>query len=251
MIEKFKFLAIPFFFVSLFLIVHPSNAQRKEVLRENQQWVQYYGQLQFKEEWVWFFDGGFRWSDAFQEKSQYIVRSGIGYQLGKDMRISAGVATLGMYRADRLDRIEIRPYQDFNLNQSFGNIKSQHRFRLEERFFKKVEEGEVRNGHTFNFRFRYSLMFNVPVAKLQALGPEARLLLSVGDEIFINAGKEIVYNVFDQNRILIGPTLQLNNRLSLNCLYQSQFRSTSSPGKYGQLDILWVSIRQNFQAQPK
>ena len=85
--------------------------------------------------------------------------------------------------------------------------------------------------NVINYTFRYQFILSYPISKP---GANTKILLSIGDEILINAGKEIVYNIFDQNRILLGTTFQLNNNFALTFTYNYQFKSLNSPNEFKQ-----------------
>ena len=221
-------------------------AQEKNVESSNQQWIQYYNQLKLSDEWALLADAGFRWKEKLENKSQYITRFGIGYQLHKNICVATGVAFLGYYASDKRSKMEFRPYQELIFKQNFEKIKIQHRFRTEQRFFNQVVGGEITGEDFFNWRFRYRFFVTVPILNLSANNPEGKLSLNIGDEIFINAGKEIVNNVFDQNRVLIGPVFQINKNISVSLTYNAQFASTTIAGTYRYTSVLWLGIKQNI-----
>ncbi|WP_177205421.1 DUF2490 domain-containing protein [Halpernia frigidisoli] len=230
-----------------FLVGLKSFAQEKKVNRENQQWIQYYTQLKFNDKWTLFTDGGFRWKNDLENSSQYIVRTGIYYKLNSSMAVGAGFAHLGFYdNSGKINRVEFRPYQEFNMSTIYKPVTIQHRFRLEERFFNPVVDDKIKSGSDFNFRFRYRLLFTVPVFKLSSTDPTKNVALSVGDEIMINAGKEIVSNVFDQNRLLIGTIVTLDKNFSASLTYNNQFASTKTVGTYNQANIIWLGVTQKI-----
>ncbi|SDL29320.1 Protein of unknown function [Catalinimonas alkaloidigena] len=221
-------------------------AQQKDVVPSNQQWIQYYNQTKLSKQWTWMTDGGFRWRDQMRHPAQYVVRTGLGYRLHENIRVAAGMAHLGSYTNDRLRRIEWRPYQEIQSSHTYGRIDVVHRFRAEQRFLKTLALAEAPATHSFNHRLRYRLMVTVPLLKLSARRPYPKLVLDVGDELFINLGRNIVYTVFDQNRLLIGPTLQLHENLDLALTYNHQFASTTTPGRYNRDGILWLGVRHKL-----
>jgi hypothetical protein len=162
------------------------------------------------------------------------------------VRISAGFAHLGFYTSEKLSKVEYRPYEEVAITETYGNLGMLHRFRIEERYFKNVLDGDIQPGHTFNFRFRYQCMLNFKILKLSSLNPDKVLSINLGDEIFINAGKKVVYNVFDQNRFLVGPSIFFSKDLSIGLTYNSQFAALNAPNSYNHTGVLWLIIRQNL-----
>ena len=95
--------------------------------------------------------------------------------------------------------------------------------RIDERFRTKVVDGELTNSYNFNWRFRYNIAFTFPLKGkvVQAKTP----FLFFNDEIFINAGQNIVYNYFDQNRLFVGLgyqfTAHLNAQLGIHVCFSA------------------------------
>lgn len=217
-------------------------AQEKKTTNSNQQWIQYYETAKLNNHCALYGDVGYRRKDLFAETSQYIVRVAIGYQLNPALKVAAGFANLGFYTLGSLSKLEFRPYEESMITNKYKFVKIQQRFRLEERFFKVVDAGIIQPGSSFNFRFRYRLMFNIPMINDSGL----KLSLNAGDEILFNAGRDIVYNIFDQNRILIGPALKLDKNLTVSLTYNNQFASSSTPGNYKHTDVIWLGIKHQF-----
>lgn len=215
---------------------------QKTVSHENQQWLQYYNETKFNKHWSLLADGGFRWKDGFDESFQFLVRAGVGYTVNNSVKISSGLAYFGHYNDNTLYRVEFRPHQDITLKTNFNNIKLSQRLRIEERFFTLLDD----HTNSFNVRFRYSISVNLPLFQLSKNNPDTMFLLVVGDEIFINAGKDIVYNVFDRNRLIISPTFQLNKNLSISPTWNNQYAATTSQGLYKHTQVFWLQVRHNI-----
>jgi len=122
-----------FFILFFFLKAGNLVSQDKIISKENQQWFQYYNQTNINAKWSWLSDVGFRWRDGFQENSQYIVRTSIGYIINPSVRISSGFAHLGFFSSNKIQRFELRPYQEINVKNTFNKISISHRYRIEQR----------------------------------------------------------------------------------------------------------------------
>lgn len=231
-----------FFAIIAAVLPLTSNAQSKDIDYTNQQWIQYYGQLNLSDNWTLLADAGYRSANTTPHRWLYIVRAAIGYQLNPGIRLSAGFAHLGLYRSGELRTSENRPFQEILGKQGFGAVDVAHRLRVEERFFRDARTAQS----SFNFRFRYRLLLTIPLMQLSSADEGKRLLLNFGDEIFINAGDEIVYSVFDQNRLLLGVLFQLHRNLGINVSYNHQLIGLRSPGAYEQDYILWLGINHTM-----
>jgi hypothetical protein len=230
------------FFFAFFIASFFCQAQ-KTVLHTNYQWVQYFNQFRFSQKLTLFSDVSFRTIDTFSELSQITFRTGIGYPLTHALNGVTGFACFTTYASNyKLCRIEFRPYQDVSLTQPLGRVTIFHRLRAEARYFRGVKDGVITSTSNFNYRFRYRIFCTVPVATLSGANPERRLLLNVGDEIFINAGKEITYNTFDNNRFVVGSTVEYSKNLSFTLNYMYQYGHRNAAELYESSDIFTFVI---------
>lgn len=225
------------------LLISPVFGQ-KEVLTSDQVWIQSYHEGRISGKWTVLLDAGFRWRDGVGDKLAYIVRGGVGYSLSPNLRFGGGFAFMGVYGEKQIIRHEYRPYQELLVKDQLGKLTISHRFRVEERIFKD----EVLDLATvdFNFRFRYAVMLGIPLANLSSKDPNRRLILNLGDEIFLNAGKEISHRIFDQNRLIISPTLQWSKDLGISLTYNSQFGTTTDPDIFLKSNVIWLQVRYNL-----
>ena len=222
------------------------NAQ-KDISHTNQQWLQYFNQLKLSSKLTLFSDMSLRKIDNFSTRSQITFRTGLGYTITKNLQGVTGIGFFATYNKNNISRIEYRPYQEVSTSQLFGKVSVQHRLRIEARYFRLVSDvSAIDSTSSFNFRFRYRLLCSIPVSKLSVDKPDRNLSLNIGDEIFINAGKEIVYNVFDNNRFILGTTFQYNNKLSFTFSYINQFRQLPIPQKYEQSNIFTLGLTQKL-----
>jgi hypothetical protein len=170
----------------------------------------------------------------------------LGYPITQSLQGITGIALFNFYSQNELSRIEYRPYQEVNSTQSFGKISVQHRFRTEARFFRNVSEAIKTPPSNFNFRFRYRIYCSIPLLKWSEVKPDRTLSFNIGDEVFINAGKEIIYNAFDNNRFLVGLTFEHNDNLSFTVSFIDQFGQRASPATYERSAIFTLGIRHKL-----
>ncbi|HBH05552.1 MAG TPA: hypothetical protein DDX92_02985 [Flavobacteriales bacterium] len=235
-----------FFSLLTFSLSVLAIGQSNNLVISNFQWFQYYNQSRITDRWSLFVDGGFRWENGFEQRSQYIIRSAAGYSIRKNTRLSAGIAFLGGYSPEVWSRAELRPFQEFSTRHPVNSSKLTHRLRLEERFLHDVIEGNIQPYNTFLFRFRYLFMFNIPLVQNFRNSPETKLFLLAGNEILLHLGENEIYSVFDQNRILVGPGLQVSKKMKFTLLYNGMYGSKPLPYQYQYNNIVWVGIRHNM-----
>ncbi|MBN3584751.1 DUF2490 domain-containing protein [Algoriphagus aestuarii] len=219
------------------------------ITKGNQQWLQYYNQIQFNDRWTLLTDGGYRWRENFDESSLFIVRMGVGYSLRPSLRVGAGMAYLGFYASEKVAKIENRPFQEIQLKNKIGKIELTQRFRLEERFFHLVQPSTLEKPNTFNFRYRYSVMFSGVLFYLS--NSKQFVSLKIGDEVFFNSGKTIIYNRFDQNRFVVSPTINLEENLAISLTWNKQFANTPIKDQFISSDVFWLQINQKIVLKKK
>lgn len=227
------------FFGSL-LILFSSNTQ---IQTSNQQWMQYYTQVDLAAKWTFVGDGGFRWQNQFQNNSAYIVRSGFAYSINSKMRIATGFAHLGIFESTTLSKMEFRPYQEFLFKKIIGKIKTEHRFRLEERIFNSYVPHHLIESNSFILRYRYQFLLQIPIWKFSNDKPNQFLALTFSNEIFLKTARNSS-SFFDQNRIIIGPTLHFNDRLNISFNYNAQIGKSTNALNYS--SVFWFTIKQRF-----
>ena len=222
------------------------DAQEKNISSGTMTWLQYYNKTKLNDKWMWKTDVGYRWTDFLEESKQFITRTAIGYALNPSIRISAGFAYLGYYSSGDLNRFEYRPYQEMTIKNDFQFFDIKHRYRLEERFSGLPDSSGDGTSGNFNFRFRYAFNFKIPILNLSATNLERKMVLNIGNELFLNAGDEIVSNIFNQNRIIISPGIQLNKNLSLHLTWNRLFASQAESASYSHFNVFWVQVKHGL-----
>lgn len=238
-------------FSLLVLLLSFKTFSQQDVTKTDQQWIHYYSQINLTEKWTLLVDTGFRWREGFDEKSFYIVRAGVKYALNPKFALGAGLTHTGSYTNNDLSRIELRPHQEILANNKISGIGIDQRLRIEERFFKSVENGSVQTSNTFAVRFRYYLMTSIPICNLSRTNADKKFNLNVGDEIFLQLGNDSNETIFDFNRVLISPTLQFSKNLSISLTYNRQFAAASLPKKFTQTNAIWLQVRHKIDARKK
>lgn len=222
-------------------------SQKKEVSYTNQQWFQYFGQIKLAKKWQLLPDVSYRWRNQFAQRTQYLVRAGVGYWLNAQTQLVTGVGHLGYFGANTaLQQVEYRPYQDLIIRKKWGRTGILQRYRLEERFFVRFAQGNTPTHQTFNLRFRYRFAFGIPLLRHLSKQKYFAISLHLAEEILLNAGPDIVSNVFDQNRLQIGAVFRLDKNLRLSLIYSQHFVGANVPGKFRVDEIYWMGLKQVF-----
>ncbi|TPN81683.1 DUF2490 domain-containing protein [Aquimarina algicola] len=227
---------LPFFNQSLI-------AQKKEIEYDHQQWIQYHQDIQLTKKWLWSSDIGYRWRDGFGQPTKYVIRTGFGYYIYPKVRLSGGIAYLGKYTSGVVQETELRPHQQITYKHLIGNIKVNQRIRIEQRFFTSLID-DMMNENKVHFRFRYFVMLDVFSIQFSKSHFFEKLSFLVGDEVFVNIGKEDNYTMFDQNRFMISPTLYIDRNFSVSVTWNSQFAHVQL-SKYNNrhTNVIWVQVK--------
>jgi hypothetical protein len=208
------------FFGFLSFSLQAQESTRKKTSNTNA-WLMYFGNHKFSSRWGLHAEVQWRRHEGFSEDQQLLLRTGLDYYLKDNSRVTVGYAFVETYPYGDFAVAnafpEHRTWQQFLTTQTLGKFKLSHRYRLEQRHLGNAATGEMKGGR-FENRARYMAKLTVPITP-QWKNP---MFLSAYDEIFINFGKEVAYNIFDQNRAYVaaGFTLSPTLKLELGYLYQ-------------------------------
>ena len=139
-----------------------------------------------------------------------------------------------------VDRIrpEIRPHQELTLSQPLGKLTLNHRYKVEERFFGRTSA----EPSEFNVRFRYKLEAQIPLT----LAGQRPVLLRVYDEVMFNAGKHIVNNVFDQNRVYASVQVGVFDHWAVELAYLHWFQQRASGVEFYNRHIARLTVTHSL-----
>lgn len=141
---------------------------------------------------------------------------------------------------------EIRPYFEANYKQKLTHLQIEHRYRFETRFFHNVlNNTALDNGFHFqNYRARYRLQATLPFWQ----NAEKKPIMSarISNEIFVNIGKKITYNPFDQNRLYAALIWHATQNLNFETGYANWFQQQSSGNNFYSRNMLRFGIQQKI-----
>ena len=213
-------------------------------------WYMENGTIKLNEKWLLFHDVQFRRADLLPEDQQLLLRAGIGYNLSSSIQIMAGYCFVQTYPYGdfpvRNQFPENRLWQQLILKAPIGRTAFINRYRLEQRYLGNSNTGSLANPR-FENRARYFGRVNIPLQK----GDEYKLYGFIYDEIFINFGKNVGVNIYDQNRIAAGLGWKLDKKLNVELGYMNQMvqqRALQPNGKsvLENNHTLIVSLVSNF-----
>lgn len=217
--------------IVLFLCSSSVHAQREYVWHNNG-WFMYFGSHKLSDKWGLHLEAQVRRYNFITDDQQLLLRAGINYHFGANVFATAGycfvqTAPYGNYPAKSAFP-ENRSWQQLQVKNQLGRFEMISRFRSEQRFVNVPvladgvwRPGEAQFSHRFRFLNRVSIPFKGKTIE------EKTVYFSVYDEIFVNAGKNITFNVFDQNRLYaaFGYRFPKLGRLEIGYLNQLIFKS--------------------------
>lgn len=187
-----------------------------------------------------------RTRDGFQDMAQIYLRLGLSYLVTKHFEVTAGIVNPYYWAPSdgpNIDKVvpQYRTWQQFIFFTPFDRLKLYHQIRIEQRWRRDFHEGAP---YQLDHRFRYKFSAYYPLNKPKLQMHTA--FLSFYEEIFIQAGKPILYNYLEDNRIFLGLGYILNESLQFQTGYMYSFRHDGAPNKYENRHIFRFSVFHNL-----
>lgn len=231
------------FFV--FLFAGGAFGQKIADSRE-QVWLGYFNQTRFTNRSGLWLDLQLRFNDYLSEKSLGIARAGYTFFWSDQLRLTAGYGYIKHYSlVDGMpDQPENRPWQQVQWFEKKKALSLAQYLRVEERFVRNVSNGELMDDYRFTWRFRYNFAMSIPLRgnALTAGTP----FIFLNDELHINAGKNVVNNYFDQNRLFAGLGYQFTDKLNAHFGYLYVFQQLPAGDRYIHINALRLFVFHNL-----
>lgn len=204
----------------------PLQAQ-KTVENRTQTWFGYFNQTRLTNKWGFWFDAHFRNLDVANPNTAFI-RPGLTYYLNDNFRLTAGYMLGYNFAPENRNTswIEHRPWQQLWWRTKYNGFHITQWVRFEQRFVENVVNDISTNSFNFNYRLRYNILLQVPIIGKELVKNTPYFALQ--NEIFINMGKNITLNIFDQNRFFVGFGYYLTDHLHFQVGYMNLFQQRAS-----------------------
>lgn len=200
------------------LLIGNSVIAQKNITNRVQSWYGYFNQTRITDKFGFWLDVHFRNLEA-RHPHQTIFRPALTYYLNDNFRINVGYAYAYNFAQEGKSAAfqEHRPWQQLWWRTKYPGFVTTQWIRTEQRFVQQLS-----GDYNFNYRFRYNVLLQVPLIGKEL--KEKTPYFVVQDEIFINAGKNIVNNVFDQNRFFVGLGYYFTDHLHVQLGYMNIFQ---------------------------
>lgn len=219
------------------LLARPARAQPDRINDYNTiGWYAYGGDHRLGEHWTIHTEAQVRRTGFITDWQQWVLRGGLDYQVVPRFKVGGGYAYLNTYAyglhpvADAGTYPEQRFYEQVQLADQVGYFEVNQRLRLEQRFIGLPgAAGPLTNRAVWQRqnRVRYQLKLAFPLQ-----GPtidDHELYLSGSEELFVNFGRDVTTNVFDQNRLTAGFAYRIHEGFRLELHYISQIMQQYEP----------------------
>lgn len=180
--------------IGLSFIISPTVLQSQS--HENMVWVELTEKVDFNDQ----FSTTLLWQHrVFTDREQTyqdIYWASLNAKISRNFQLSGGLIYF-VYHKQSYDRYfnvpEVRPFQAITYFTQWGNVKTNFRLMLEERYMRTVSEGAILKGHDFNLRLRNRITATVPIT--------SAIHLELSEEYLLNGQYQEVPR-FDQNRAM-------------------------------------------------
>ncbi len=184
-------------------------------------WLVYFGNQKINNKWLLQSDVQYRLNQTPEQKSQLLLRAGLGYNLTEaNNNILLGIAYIesNLLEGDVTmpSTNEKRIYQQYLYKQKRNNLFITHRVRMEERFL----------ADDFGLRSRYFLSLQKPLNG--KLLNRRSIYASCFNELFL----DIKNQKFDRNRLYAGIGFGVSNDIRLETGYLIQAQKNSTRGQF-------------------
>jgi len=240
-------------FIVILSFLQHSFAQ-KTINNQNLIWYTYVQNLRINERFSIQTDIQERHFIAPAKQSQFLIRSTFKTDIKNNFDFGVGFCFF-LTNTDptldyNLETPEVRPYIEFNNKQPFKRVTVSHRYRLESRFFHNTEGRELVKGFSFgSMRFRYQLGIDILLNK--PLNEKHTFKLRILDEMMLNFGNKIKYNLFDQNRVIISLQYAPIKSIAFEIGYINWFQQRTAGDKYFNRNILRFGVVHQIHLKKK
>ena len=197
-------------------------------------WNMVNAKYDFTKRWNGFFEAQARAQDVFNDYFYHELKGAVGYKITPKANLLLGVGQYATYQYEGnfkspVRNHEFRMWQQLNLNQEIGSVKLEHRYRVEQRYFKSG----------YRNRFRYRISATVPI-------PKTDLSIVSFEEIFLTNEKPY----FERSRFFGGLGYKVCPLFSLQAAYVTQFDYNRGVNPYTK-DFLQTSLIFDLNALKK
>ncbi|MBK0403361.1 DUF2490 domain-containing protein [Adhaeribacter sp. BT258] len=207
-------------------------------------WLSYSGDHNLSEKWGVHTEFVLRRYQLYKHPMQFMPRFGVNYNISKNIMLTLGYAYVHTYPYGEFPASEQFPehrsYQQFFFKGNVSSVSFQHRYRLEQRFIRLAGT----EAFIYTNRFRYHVRAAHPF-KGKTID-DGEFYVAAANEFFINFGKKVGNNIFDQNRASAVLGYRYSKALAFELGYLNQIVAQRNGFRFEYNHTLLASISFNF-----
>lgn len=194
-------------------------------------WYMFFGSFKFSEKLGLHSEAQWRRSNYILDNQQILLRTGLNFHFNKQVFATAGYCFVQTYPYGEFPAKmmfpEHRIWEQIQFTNRFGKLEMVNRFRMEQRYVYApvLKDGiYVIGNDVYTNRFRLLTRFSVPF-KGQII-EDNTFYITAYEEFFINFGRNVAYNIYDQNRayLALGYKIPKLGKLEIGYLNQLIFK---------------------------
>lgn len=219
----------------------------KSVTSREQAWVAYFNQTRITTNLGAWLDVQYRQTGEFLDRPfQFLFRPALTWFAKDNLRVNLGYAFINNFppEGQQTSQPEHRAWQQVWFNHPSPRFTMLQWLRLEQRFIRNKENDALVEGYTRRHRLRYNVGLIIPL-KGEKVVPGVPFV-SVSNELFMNLGKNVVYNTFDQNRLFIGMGYQIADHVNVQAGYLNVYQQQASGNQYVVSHAIRVAVFHNL-----
>ncbi len=232
-----------------------SWSQTRQQAVQQHGWYMLFGNHRIDQHWGLHTEYQFRRHGLIEEWQQSLLRVGIDYHIDPHCTLTAGYGWIVTFPYGEQPSIttlhENRLWQQAVLRQNSGRIRFNHRLRFEQRWvehYDRLPDGSLAyTGRNYSDRFRYRFLVDLPLNK--AVFEKNTLFVSVYNEFFVNYGRNLKLNRFDQNRLYAAMGYQFSPNGNVQLGYMQQLIVKSNAWQEELNNTLQLSLTYNLNFQ--
>jgi hypothetical protein len=238
--------------VMVILLHNTLSAQRQHTHNCNA-WFAYIGDHKISKKFGLHLEYQERRANVIAENMQHLFRTAINYHVLPNVFVSAGYAYVYTYPYGgfpvKSTFPEHRIYQQLQYNTAIQKSEVVTRFRLEQRFNYLPQlqaNGQYKSSSKsiYTNRFRISQRLSLPFTGNTI--KDKNFYATTFNELFINFGKNVAQNIFDQNRFFLGLGYKLPKVGRLEFGYLNQILVKPSGLNIENNHTLSLALNANF-----
>jgi len=215
-----------------FCIASPQGSTAQESIRtvvsQPAAWTNYTGIHPISDKWRVLAELQFRQYDAGRQPMQRFVRTGLLRVLSPGVRVGGGYLFAHTFPPEDfvptvIRFSEHRLWQQFDMNATTGKFSWNHRYRLEQRWLQRLGTTGPDSAQPIGWNYSNRLRYMARVVRAPGGGApkNGKLYLAASNELFMNFGQKVRFNLFDQNRAFVGVGKQWSPKLRTELGYMN------------------------------